>query len=72
MHARFIRDLPNDYLELEALQDGTILIEPGDHPTFGLESLKTMSLFVKKGEIFQIPQRLRNQKNLFIWHIDAK
>jgi len=54
---RFVKDLCNDYSEFEALEDGTIVTDHGDHPTFGIKELEDMKLFVRKGEHFQLSEK---------------
>lgn len=55
-----------NYFQYKALEDGTVIF-PTDQPSFGVESLRDkMPCYIRKGEIFQLPNSHLPLNNLQI------
>jgi len=64
MKVKLIKTIHSFGCEYEALEDGVITTNPKDHPTFDLESLQDMKIFVRKGEKFQLTEEYIPKNNL--------
>lgn len=54
MKVKMLKRIGKYRTEFVALEDGTIITDCGDHPTFGIKSLEDMRIFIKKGNTFQL------------------
>ena len=64
MKAKIVKRIGKHYTEYVALEDGIIVTDSGDHPTFGLKSLEDMEIAIKKGDTFQLLNTYIEKNNL--------